>query len=370
MAGGTILLLTVFLALADTTDRDYSGLKWPIGLSIIILVFGVPLLYKFQQSIDDWMSTHKATRITLRVVLGILIPGLITVFADIANLSEIAAGNIDSTDEVLLSLLGPLVIVFAAGQWMLWSHADKWDVKLQKETSLREDARRRRDFILRMNKIFLGVVGLKSAEVRKLASEHDGNGCRLERLRTAVDPDRQIPSLVNAVYELYAEELRRRNVEATMRIALFEVRFGNLELLHSWNGTNVACVQSPLDAKYKDKFNLSISATDCLAVWAAQRGQIEIIDNAEKADRDRSSAFNYYTNAQRNQIKSIVALPLSLTEGVAARFVVMMDSNEPEFFNEDGRRELGIVLENLAHRLLYEADAKLLFEECPLQGDS
>lgn len=331
-----------------------------IAFTVSLLL--VPLVHKYVDQIDDWMAKRRDVRLLFAIIFLATVPVGFATFIDIADVSEILQGTLRKSDVWWLTGAAILAAIYIAAQLVSWSHKDRWDKRIEKERQavekqrlLAEENRKDRDFFFFVNKAFLGVVGLKWERVRTKL-EGLSSPVSIEELQDACRPDDQIVALIRGVFEIFRGELNAVNKHAKLRVALFENRDGQLELAHCWDGNSQVCVQN--GDNFKERLNLSKGATDCLAVWVAHKKKLEIVPNAEEADRDERHPFKYFRPLQRNQIRSLTVWPLERSGEVA--FVFCVDTDQDGFFNEGRRAALDMVADNLAHRLLFETDMRQL----------
>jgi len=224
-----------------------------------------------------------------------------------------------------------------------------------------------RDFLLHLSHLFLGVVSLKADRVRDHLEAFEpgaaiGPTDQLDAIRSALKPGDQIFRLVTAVYDYFT---RSMSAEQKMRIAYYHLSDDHLEPIHCWDGLSSKCIATPR-TEHRDRFRIDGGNNECLAVWVAQTGKIRVVSNAAEGDQDSEVPFRFFDDNQRSKIKSIVAFPLRRgDEGLPCEHVITIDTDKEGFFQsgEGAITQFKKIAENLAHRLLLEADVQKLLED-------
>lgn len=350
---------------------------WPIGSVLLSAAIAVVVYWKWNQNLDAFLAKNQKRRLFFGIFFILLVPAGALLLADIADLSEAGKGNLDGTGAMLLSLGALLGVAYLWGQTILWSHADKWDERLiqnaeeiKKLRSLKSEIESQRDYVLSLTERILAVVRLKWKAIRGVvASVTAPGGVSSQMVRDAVDPDRQMTALVRAMHDIYRERLNAiGNRSAKLRIAHFRLEDGYLKPIETWDGQSDDCITRPAN-EHRGKFKIDGCASECLAVRAAHTGRVEFAEDAEECNQNSQHSFKYFSGAQRDRIRSMVAMALRADDGGSAPFehVIAIDTDQVGFFNEaKHEQEFELARRHLAHRLLFEEDVKKLFA---LQGD-
>lgn len=120
-------------------------------------------------------------------------------------------------------------------------------------------------------------------------------------------------------------------------------------------------IHSPMTSN-RERFRLDNAAMECLAVYAVHKASPQIIKDAESADRDPTSPFNYFLISQREYIKSIAAIPLPKISATDDKiYVLVLDTDRNGFFRPECGELYETVVSNLACRLYYELNAENLY---------
>ena len=315
--------------------------------------------------IEEILAESRAKRGLWFLVTSILLPAFITVVVDVIDCTALSTGSGIWRDFYLLHLLIVIGVVDAFGQLVWWSHSDAWEARIDQyrddassAIEARGQAKSERDFVLFVNNSFLGVVGIKASRVKLVRNNAVKD---LELLKSSLSPQAQVVKLLTVTYEVLKHALPPSE---KMRIAYF-VKEGNyLVPTYSWDGTDSGCVKSPKKMS-KEKFCISKAASECLAVYAAHSGRIETIADANAANTDGKCSFNYFSNSQRDNIRSIIAIPIG--GGGPAEKVVCIDTTQTGYFCEETKWRAELIKENLERRLLFECDMDELL--CDLAGD-
>lgn len=358
--------------IAQTTTQSPIGLSYLWVVPAIVLIVGAGIgcavVWLAGDRIDQGLANHPIGRRWLVLGAAIILPLLLGIVIDLADVTKaVRQLNMDFVDCLWASGSALMFCTYCTVQWLLNRHTERTDARLEESRILLDQARGFRDFQLRVHRLFLRVVGLRGSDLQRVLST-ERNGCLVPHIREGVAPATQIGRFVNAAFELFSQDLSSADGQAKLRIALFRnLGKERLELVHSWDGSSPRCVTSPSESPAR--FAFTEAATDCLAVWACQRGTMEVIEDAEKADKEKASAFHYFTLQQREYIRSLLAIPIPVNKPFAD-FVLMLDTDLRGFFNMANLERYKLVAENLAQNLLHEADIDRLLVDCvpPQEG--
>ena len=318
----------VLVAQSMTTFLQAYAWAWFIGSLLFCAMAARLASRRWEKPLDKWLSESASRRRRFSVFTSVAFAIVVPWFIDrSAMLSAIrGSGTWDAGDTVSIMLAAALFVGFLWCQGMVSLHADNWNERLAEagsraaaEEGLRKKIAHDLQYVLTVTNTFLGIVGHKADRVRELVPSCQDGAVDLEKLRDALNPAEQILKIVMAVYDIYRDQLTNGQ---SLRVAYFYVDLGHLKVRHCWNGVSRNCITSP-NSDNRKRFKMATCATKCLAVAAAHSGKIEIVANAEEADRDQDSPFRYFESDQRPRIKSIVAIPLK-RDGEAAPFEIFL----------------------------------------------
>ena len=299
---------------------------------------------------------------------------------EVADFSDAARGEVRLGSLIGMCLLAPCVVAYLAGQWLLDFHEDKWDGRLEeagqtiaKEQMLRDEARRYRDFLNLLERLFRQAVAKRVQQLKQVLQAVRRKGAdepepvRLPAVLRALAPTQQITWLVHTIYEWCTRqmEMQHPGKDHKVRVALFQMddNRGCLIPAYAWDGKSADCLNTPPE-KYEERFSLGSSQTACLAVWVAVRGELRIVPDTEQADRDQDHPFHYFEPKQRKTIRSMLVIPL-LDDGkhTPASYVVSVDTNLKGYFDDGRAEEYEALAESLAQRLHHEFLLNQLLQE-------
>lgn len=357
------------LASADGDEVTYTPLVEPVLLFIVSCIVCVVVYRRFRDQIDGWLAQSKKTRQLFRVSMLILLPVGLAVCVDVADLSMVRAGKFERLDIAMLDvavLFGPVWLLCQALEAY---HSDHWDDRILALTNRAEEsqelhlaAQQNRDFLVLMGRVILRIIGMKSdrvqAAVQNLRNPSDNQ--RITAIRRALDPSQQILRTIIAIHGFFRQ---RMGIENSLRVAYF-VDSGNgyLNPMCSFDGTNEHAIQTPAN-QHRERFRLEGDIDQaCLVIASAVNSQVWVIGNADEAHDDPDKPFEFFDDHQRRSIKSIVTLPLRRRDAAPpCRHVVSIDTDRIGFFESSiTLQELEMLAENLAHRLLFEHDMRVL----------
>ena len=145
-------------------------------------------------------------------------------------------------------------------------------------------------------------------------------------------PDDQMGFIIFGVYKLYERIVQKRDPNAKLRIAYFRVEGQHLVPVQAWDGMSEDCVRGVFK-ECKDRFHVTRGVGRCLAVAAIYDKRILIVEDAEEAASASDVPFEYFVSAQRDRIRSMVAIPLGdSVSGGYAHHVVCIDTDQVGFF--------------------------------------
>jgi hypothetical protein len=334
-----------------------------IFLALAIAVVGVALVIKYRDWIIPRLNT-RSRRFFWEVVVVAALAAALVVTVEAVDWKAVLAGTHSDTDALILWVMSVACGLEVTAQAVTVAHADYAETirKNQQELWVGEklalqseltDAREERDFFLTVNAAFLKVVSLKRERLLKTLSP--------ERVR-ALKPDVQCQALISACWELVdkmVNEGRDLGPRHRVRVAYFRVVGKRLTVAYCWDGTSGDCVTRRIenDPKIRVRFDLD-SEESCLAVAAAKTGQAFWVPDSAAVAKKTTHPFVFFDEAtERQELKSIVALPIKVAGDASPHDVITVDTDREGYFTKsDASREvrLGIVLKNLAHRLQLE----------------
>jgi len=119
----------------------------------------------------------------------------------------------------------------------------------------------------------------------------------------------------------------------------------------------------------KTHFDLG-KPTASVAVFAAVEGEVQIVENAERAHSDPKNAFKFFANEQRQRttIRSMVAIPF--TDAVYRdKWVLCVSSNRERTFRNDHRWKYEETQKHIEVRVNHLLRASALLDAIKLEKD-
>jgi hypothetical protein len=324
------------------------AIVWAVTVGLVIWA----VIWK-RKWIDSKLAGSKPLRMTFMVVSIGVVPLIAGILVEGTDFSEIANLRVTLASLICGIFVGPVAVLFLAGQYLLWFHDDNWDIRVSKAEAERDEARADRDFFMLLNRAMLLCVERQKDRLQKCLAARQAQTIQLplSAVLQAFAPNVQLAEFVNTLYELFAAEAIRRfpGEEVRIRAGLFRVDTSQLKCLHAWNGTRRDCLASPVSKS--DRFSLS-QPKECLAVFSAVNSTLMIIEDAEVANASGDSPFNYFDTNQRSNIQSILVLPIpSIAANTTTQYVICIDCNLKKMFDLAKRSHYEKIAANLAPRL-------------------
>jgi hypothetical protein len=341
-------------------EHGIAELLPQIGTTAAIVIVGTLLILHYRSKLPALFET-RPRRVYLEVVV---LAGLNIAMGILLSAIKWSAvgGAIPARDLTLLWIFSVVAGLFVNAQAIVVAHADtvaaerrrreeeRADERIEFETQL-EDARKVREFYHVVNEAFLRVVSRKRERLTKAHAN-----ARVSELQPAI----QCQALVAACWEIIDGLVNEQGGSGRdrVRVAYFRVIGRQLVPEHSWDGTAGDCVTRLLgtDANVKARFDLD-SASGCLAKTTSLTGKTFSVRDCAVADADMNHPFVFFHPSEKDEIRSIVALPVILPGAAAPFDVITVDTDRKgAFHNSDPvlKRQLEMVLKNLAHRLQLE----------------
>lgn len=346
---------------APPEEHGVADLLPQLGLTALIIAVGLPLILRYRHKLPALFQT-RARRVYLEVFVLLGLNFAVGVLLEAINWSAVG-GAMARRDLNLLWALAAFVGLLANAQAVVVVHADtvaaeqkrreqeRVDERIEAESEL-ADARKMREFYHVVNEAFLRVVSRKR---ERLAKAHAN--ARVSELQPAI----QCQALVLACWEiidgLVNDELGGSD-RNRVRVAYFRVIGRRLVPENSWDGTAGDCVTRLIDtdANVKARFDLD-SSSDCLAKTTSLTGKAMSLRDCAVAAADKNNPFVFFHPSEKDEMRSIVSLPIILPGAAAPFDVITVDSDRKGAFNHADlvqKRQLEMVLKNLAHRLQLE----------------
>jgi hypothetical protein len=357
---------TVTSLLAAPAISNWSIL-FPFGAFFVPLIVVFAVGAKIRSRATTVLVASKSWRITFKIVFAAIVPGLIGFFLEAAGVSEAFESGLTTKTTACLSVVCFLTSFFLVGQFTDYVLEREWEAeleklrsKVEKEKLLRDEARVHRDFLSLLEKVFCEAMASRLERFTKLPPFDAVDVLDyLLAIRSALAPQEQVARLTLAVHELFKQRIQSDHLaeNPTLRVTLFfcDPSTRNLSVRYAWDGLSENCVTTALE-NHSDKFSLDKGTTECLAAWAAVKGKIGIVPDAEAADKDENHPFHFFSIKQRTAIRSILAIPLvGLGQNLPAEFVLSIDTNIKNFFQTDRLQQYEALSKGLALRLLTES---------------
>lgn len=284
-------------------------------------------------------------------------------------------GKADSIDCGLLTAIAAMAVLAILASMTQLRQNDTSEARVKElkdtNTALKEiaDVAKKQEFFYRwVAQSFLRAVGTKADSLHRTIGEvsirADSKHPTVRDLKRAVDPNRQIATLIQILYSIYEQLLHHVNDRAKLRVVYFRVEKNELKVQLAWNGTTDQFVKS-LPRKAKDKFSLK-NGPQCAASWCAINGDIMIIPDAEKADQDPLHPFEFSFSFQKNYLRSALVIPIKESAiDSHCRHVICVDTDCTGFFNESHREEHEFIKRQFEQRLLVEIGMEKLLASPP-----
>ena len=365
--------------MSDTASGELLGpfeVFWPGAVAGMVAVLVLSfVLHQYRTSIVEWLSLSRQRTVVFRFALLIVVPFFSAVLGDLVNFSEAIEGKGKTGDQVLLFFLSPLGALWLAAHWLDQCLSDDWQAQLSTaRTELAQalrgkaKAEEQRNYPIRLGSIMLRIVSFKGKRVREVLPEmssiSDSSG-HLDAIRRAFDPDAQVLKTLIGIQSFFQDRVGAdgEGHPYASRVALFEERGDHLEPVVSFDGTSEDAIVAPLGA-HREKFRLSPTHNkNCSASVALRSGKTIVIPDADAAHGDITEPFEHFDDQQQSQIKSLVAMPLHRDDRYdACTYVLSIDTNRANYFGSSGidERQLELLRQNLAQRILFEEDVKRL----------
>lgn len=340
---------------AETTSQnEILWLLVPFFLFVgLALILCWAALYQFFAQLDEYLAGHKRRRLVF-LILFLGVPSACeALLVEAIDWSSIFDGNFKENDLLWTNVLSCVVALHLAAFLTFARHGDSWDLRLQTADARCEAATQNQKFAVNLLTFCRSVVGGKTNTLREQLSNGDN-----PQLRAALAPNEALVRIVLALFDLYHSKLRTVSPESTLRIAYFTAKDGYLEAVEAYNGTDHGCVSpAQTSSTTRERFRLECGASDCLAVWAAHKRNVAIVEDAEDADGDADHAFVYFHPLQRNHIGSLVVIPICRsTDPAPARHVICIDTSLKGFFRLEDQPQFRLAQMLVQEHLLHEIE--------------
>ncbi len=342
---------------------SFNVLWWPGVTFLLSSIVAILAYLKFLADFDEWLSAKRQRKTAYFAFMSVTLL-FVGAWADIVDISEVLSGNSVEVSTPLLCLVAFLLAFLLFLQMVWWAHGDRSEQRIEQAqlTARREEGKAarlkdQRDYVRLFAASLAGVVGLQTNRARS-AVVHEKSEAKLTDV---LSPSEQVFLLIQAIFQIYRGLLDREDTAAKLRIAYFKESRAELAPVYSWDGATRDCLRTWLDGS-REWFKLKTKRSPSAAVSAVKAGCIEIVDCSQKHDIDGKSSFQYFHDAQRNEIKSLVAIPI-IDNSVkdAPKRVITIDTDRSGFFSESDRQQLEFVKSQIQGRiLLQEAIAELI----------
>lgn len=316
---------------------------WPLVIISVAVVVGVLIFYGWRHQFDRWLSTKKRRRLMFFIASAMLLPSIIWVLADVADVSAILTGKVRPIDRWLLRVISFLVPVYLLCESLRYWSADQLD-EIKQGLKLSQASARLAQGVLRR---FSGVIA----------------GNRRNAFRNALDPARHSPptlgevltnrdclaTVVHTLHRLIFSHWPRNaegnsNVQGRVTYFRLDEKKEFVVPIESFDGRDSNCVRSPL--VLNQHFFRVAAPAQSLAVQAVLSRAIQIVPSTHKADTDGSSPFRFFNEDQKGRIKSIVAIPFrSVDDEGLCRHLIVVDADMEYFFQEESLSEVELLRE-------------------------
>jgi hypothetical protein len=304
------------------------------------------LVLLFQARLRVLAATRRRRVVSSGVLLGV--QAMIALLVASVDFGEARReGAFNPADLTAMRWLVPLAAIAVALELFISLHSDFAEEARGALERQLDFARRERNFATLVLEYFLNVVSRKRERLKLATSK--------SVLLDPQSPPEQMTALIQACWQVLDRQRTRAETAYRLRVAYFRRTAVGLELALAWNGTSIDCVPKR-DAKTRARFRFD-HPEGCLAVAAARDGTMYRIPDTSADYAERASAFVFFDQNEVKTLKSIAALPIKIEGDSMAHGVLVVDTDEKGFFNPEDRRqelELGLLVENLAHRLQLE----------------
>lgn len=306
-----------------------------------------------------WAFRTRTKRVGLAVLLLVVEAIVALILSSIDFGLALKGPSFTPDDQPLLKWLLGLTAVGAALQTSVLLHDDYAEEErgvLQKEAEL---AKKDRAFVTLLSNVINKAVARKREKLIEV-KENDAVA-----LLGALDPKLAIAALIQGSWHVFDQMGPEKRVgNFRLRVAYYRIVGGNrLTLAHAWNGTDQDCVTLSDDVRKRFRFD---HPSGCLAVAASRSGGMLLVPDTVAAHDDRHQHFWFFEEPEeRETLKSIAALPIKLDGTRGPYSVLVVDTNEKDFFNGEPRQRLELeqVVKNLAQRLQLEERLGVLIGE-------
>jgi hypothetical protein len=353
----------------------FGDLLPQLVVAAILGVVGCLAAYLLRWHLLKWLAIRWRS-----FVVGVLLPAVLSgggaILLEAINWAVVFSTGPSPQDHRLLWLLAVdagLVLTLLGATFV---HADAAETDRKDLLALQEqalgaervkvaDARLMREFYLTVNEAFLRVVSIKR---QRLVKSKSG-----DRLR-ALEPATQNQALIDACWEIIDGLINpQRTTHHRVRVAYFRVVGDRLDPHICYDGTSHDCLTSTINQPNVRKFFvLDDGKPGCLAVAASKSGTINWVPDAQVASNDAREAFTYFDEvSEKEELKSIVALPIAIQEDGQPFDVVTIDTDLAGYFHGGDpvqREQFKFIQKNLAHRLQLEKSLETSFEGAVANG--
>jgi hypothetical protein len=340
-----------------------------LSLALGISVIGFGLVIRYRERIVPLLGTRPRRMFWEVGVIGSL-AALMAIMVEAVDWKSVLLGTKTFLDTVLLWVMAVDLGGIVTAQSLAVAHADfveskkrdaeekwareraKWERNRVSFEAELDSVREQRDFAGIVNEAFLRVVSRKRERLRTT-----GSNARFVELK----PEIQYQALVSACWEIVEKlvnESRQREAKHRVRVTYFRIVGRRLVVSHCWDGTAGDCFSRLIetDPSVRARFDLDSGET-CLALAASKTGTMYWVKDAASDAKKSTRPFVYFDEqTERDELKSIVALPIKVSGDGAPYDVITIDTDREEYFDGGASQadQLGIVIRNLAHRLLLE----------------
>jgi hypothetical protein len=366
-------------------ETDQAGVGQAIAITfgvIVPVIVGAALLLVYMwraKRIAGWLVRRKQWFQSWQWIVSVFLGLVIAFLVDVADISDVVAGNAEWGDILLAMLAGTATAVYFFGLFVAWKTEREQQTELEQAEKDRLAAEVERNTI----KASFDSYRELSLLIRQLLAARWSRICRAtgdsirnrkpvhpRELKEILAPEEHFMTVIAALHQCVRQHYRGKLEDAfQLRLAYLEPEDDRLVVKASHNGCTRDCIQTP-NNKFSEKFTLGPTAVpDCLAVYCSLHGYREpiIVSHADMADQDESLPYRHFSGDQRRKIKSIVAFPCQRADSDSAPHpVITLDTDKPGFFSEAKADVLNLkrVLERMSMQLLYERDLQKLALRC------